>query len=433
MKTLLKLWLLVLAVYLFAMASVMFAIPPAPALLNLYLYVMDNRWETRGVVERVKSDLDIVPYRVLTRDAGGAPKAKGFMQIELPGKAARRENPHVFLAPERKAKLTFLHGVFDFQGALHGAILLDETGQVSHRWLLPELVDYPGKKREGSLYPHGVLVDPDGSVTYIFDFGGTINKVDACGRKIWSRADGHDYNHVLSRADDGSIWTIDGQIRAFVRIDPDTGDVIDEIPMEKIVRANLDLGIFTTRFDHFETGPKALADPYHANDIEPLPAAMAAAFPMFRAGDLLISLRALNLIFVMDPDTARVKWYSQGETQLQHDPDFMPNGRIEVLDNHWFKPPSRILSLDPAGGPSRVVLDGASQDFFTPNRGKIEGSDGGHLVTSSKQGRVFELDPGGRKLFEFVNTYDDKEGLRALVSEAMVLPMDYFTDLPDCD
>ncbi len=301
-----------------------------------------------------------------------------------------------------------------------------------HRWTLTERFDYPGRQVGGHLYPHGILADPDGSLTYIFDFGGTITKVDWCGRTVWS-VGGHDYNHVLDRADDGSIWTIDGQIAAFLKIDPEGGQVLESIPFGDVLKANADLGIFTTRYDHFETGPRALGDPFHANDIEPLPAALAPMFPMFHAGDLLISLRALNLVFVLDPATYKVKWFSQGEMQLQHDPDWQPDGTITVLDNHWFQPPSRLIALDPKGGPSKVVKKGEDYDFFTPNRGKFERLEGGgHMVTSSKQGRVFETDATGRIVFEFVNTYDDAEGLRALVSEAVPLPVDYFRDLPDC-
>ena len=428
-----RIWFLVIVVYLFGVLSVMFSIQPMPAILDLYLYVTDNRWETKSVTERIKSDIDLVPYRVLTRDAGGAPDDPRFHEIALPGTNPRRAAPSVFIDPGRTPRLTLIHGVFDFADGLHGAVLLDEAGEVRHTWALTERQDYPNRQTGGHLYPHGVLIDPDGALTYIFDFGGTITKIDWCGRLIWSRG-GHDYNHVLERGDDGSIWTIDGQIAAFLKIDPSNGEVIERIAFGDVLKANANRGIFTTRYDHFETGPRALGDPFHANDIEPLPAALAPMFPMFRAGDLLISLRALNLVFVLDPATYRVKWYSQGETQLQHDPDWQADGTIIVLDNHWFQPPSRLIALDPKGGPPRIVLKGADYDFFTPNRGKFARlENGGYLVTSTKQGRVFETDATGKVVFEFINTFDNAEGLRALVSEAIPLAPDFFGDLPNCD
>jgi hypothetical protein len=45
---------------------------------------------------------------------------------------------------------------------------------------------------------------------------------------------------------------------------------------------------------------------------------------------------------------------------------------------------------------------------------------------------VFETDATGRITFEFVNTWDSDKGLRALVSQAISLPVDYFTDMPTC-
>jgi hypothetical protein len=288
-------------------------------------------------------------------------------------------------------------------------------------------------KPNSRLYPHGVQVDPDGAVTFIFDLGTSINKVDACSQYIWSHSGQRDYNHVLSRAADGAIWTLSGDPSYYVKIDPETGEELRKISMGDLIAANPDLGIFTTRSEHYAQGKEWNGDPFHGNDIEELLPEMAAAFPMFNAGDLLISLRALNLIFVFDPNTLAIKWWRQGATQQQHDPDWMTDGTIMVFDNRWDNPPSRLTSINPASNEVKTVLDGAKYDFFTINRGKAQLFDNDLLVTSPKQGRVFEVDAQGRVQFEFINTYDDQDGLRALVSEAIALPTDYFKEFPTCE
>jgi DNA-binding beta-propeller fold protein YncE len=433
MKTVLKIWFLVVILYGAGVASVMFAIWPATALVDIYQYITNNGYETRSVGERVRSDLDITPYRLLTRDGGGAARDAKFTRMKVANLRERRAQPQVFVSPARKPQLTFIYGVFDFTDGLHGAILLDENGKVIRRWTLNENPENLTAKPNTRLYPHGVLVDPDGSVTFIFDFGTSITKVDACGRYVWSKAERRDYNHVLSRSIDGNIWAPGGPPNWFDEIDPKSGEIIRSISMGDIIKANPDIGIFSPRAEFSSTGRIWPADPFHINDIEALQPKMAAAFPMLDAGDLMISFRALSLIFIIDPNSLKVKWWRQGAVQQQHDPDFEPDGTIMVLDNRWDNPPSRVVKIDPATYDVRMVLDGSKYDFNTINRGKIQQFGGDLLVTSSKQGRVFEVDETGRLVFDFVNTYDDKEGLRGLVSEAIALPMDYFKELPTCN
>ncbi len=433
MKTLLKIWLLVVALYGAGVASMMFAIWPAPAIVELYQYVADNRWETRNLRERVANDMGRTPYRLLTRDAGGAPTGAGFVPLEIAGLRERRQSPHIFIAPERQKQLTFIYGVFDFTDGLHGAILIDEDGKVAHRWTLSENPDLLESKPNIRLYPHGVHVDPDGAVTFIFDFGTSVNKVDACGKYIWSNPANRDHNHSIAADADGSLWMPAGPPNWFDRIDPANGEIVQSISMGDIIAANPDLGIFSARSEHYAEGRKWLGDPFHVNDVEPLLPEMAAAFPMFNAGDLLVSFRALNLIFVFDPDDLKVKWWRQGVSQQQHDPDWMADGTIMIFDNRWDNPPSKLIRIDPATNRVTTVLDGADYDFFTINRGKAQAFEGDLMVTSSKQGRVFEVDETGRVVFEFVNTYDDQKGLRALVSEAIALPVDYFEEFPSCN
>lgn len=432
MQAFLRIWLLVVVLYVGGVFSTVMKIWPAPAILEAYFYVTDNRWETRNLKERLWNDMGWLPYRLLTRDAGGAPEGD-YRVMALEDLKERRQAPHVYVADDRAAKLTFIYGVFDFTDGLHGAILLDPDGKVMRRWTLSENPEALESQPNTRLYPHGVVIDPSGAITYIFDFGTQINKVDACGDYVWTQATHRDYNHALSWAADGSIWTLSGDPSWFERIDNATGEVLQSISMGDLLAANPDLGIFSARSEHYAQGRQWNGDPFHGNDVEELTPAMAAAFPMFEPGDLLVSFRNLNLVFVFDPDTLAVKWWRSGFVQQQHDPDWMDDGTFMVFDNRWDNPPSRLVSIDPATYEVKTVLDGHDYDFFTINRGKSQKFGDDLIVTSSKQGRVFEVNKSGEITFEFINTYDDSNGLRALVSEAIALPVDYFKELPKCD
>lgn len=95
----------------------------------------------------------------------------------------------------------------------------------------------------------------------------------------------------------------------------------------------------------------------HLNDVEPLDAAMVEEYPRFEAGDLLVPLRNLHLVFVFDPESGRVKWHASHPLIRQHDPDFLGDGWVGIFDNNWddtFR--GRVL------GGSRIVAVQAHTD-----------------------------------------------------------------------
>ena len=50
------------------------------------------------------------------------------------------------------------------------------------------------------------------------------------------------------------------------------------------------------------------------------------------------------------------------------------------------------------------------------------------LVTSSQQGRVFEVDEDGEVVFELVNVLGESFDERLVLSNAIRLPSDYFSE-----
>jgi Arylsulfotransferase (ASST) len=132
---------------------------------------------------------------------------------------------------------------------------------------------------------------------------------------------------------------------------------------------------------------------------------MAEHFKEFTAGDLLVSVRNLNLLMVLDPETLHIKWWRGGLWRRQHDPDWQPTGEISLLDNRMDREYSRIVSIAPDSTTPKVLLDGRSNDFYTRIRGSHQLTPTGDLlVASTQQGRVFEVDASGKTVFEMYNT-----------------------------
>src|SRR5262249_4816693 len=61
-------------------------------------------------------------------------------------------------------------------------------------------------------------------------------------------------------------------------------------------------------------------DVLHANAVEVLRPELAAHFPAFKAGQVLVSLRELDALAVVDPDRGAVVWAARGPWRGQHDP-----------------------------------------------------------------------------------------------------------------
>ena len=156
---------------------------------------------------------------------------------------------------------------------------------------------------------------------------------------------------------------------------------------------------------------------------------LAAAFPQFTAGDLLVSARSLDLVAVIDPTTLRVKCWHNGPWVRQHDPDWLPDGTISVYDNQMRDGHSigrsRIIVIAPATFQTKTLFDGRPVQTYSAIRGKHQIlSDGSLLITLSQQGRVLHITRDGRVIMGFPNRFNQRRNL--LLSEMQFFAADFF-------
>jgi hypothetical protein len=324
-----------------------------------------------------------------------------------------------------------LYGIFQIDGEpSYAALALSPALAIEHVWLVS------GKATgdrvtpfEQAPYPHGFAMLRDGSIIAGFDTNYRTVRIGPCGNRIWN-SDTY-LNHAITPVDDDRFaWGV-GPSDNIQKIDLGTGRVVRTIGMDAVRAANPDVtALDMLRIDDNGLGGNSRTstagsyyDPYHINDAEPLPPEMAAQFPQFRAGDLLLSFRSLNMVAVVDPQTLRIKWFTNGYTFRQHDPDWEPNGQISVLDNEMGRGFSRIVGFDPRTGLHHMVMDGASLNFYTRIRGKHQSlQNGGILITSSGQGRVFEVDGNGKVVVDILDRDPSHKGKNLLISEAILFP-----------
>jgi len=353
---------------------------------------------------------------------------------------------YVRRTPAARPGWRLIVGMFALAGERRHAVLaLDPEMTVRHVWPLHERgVEVPDEIQIQTpfyKFPHGFAPLPDGSIVFGFDHGKSLRRFDACGRELWTRVGG--FHHAVTYdPTTHSLWTLrGGQAQEpgvpldedfheyIVELDADDGATLRQFHLDDVMAANPELDVLGVRQldDHERDRPKWAQDPHHINDVDPLPTALADRFAGFEAGDLLLSFRSLNLVAVVDPDTLAIRWWRGGFVRRQHDPDWLPDGRLLVFDNNMNRGPSRIVAIDPADFAVERLVHGADHHSNTGIRGKHQRlPDGTIAITSAMQGRVFEVAPDGSVAFELVNFLDDSKAEVIVVSEATWLPADAF-------
>ena len=344
--------------------------------------------------------------------------------------------------------LVLMAGFFEEENQVR---LVRRDGTVVHRWSLDYFDDFPDPQARGcalesslDVDTHGVHVTPRGELVVSYEYCGAV-KLDQCGNVVWRLPE--QTHHAVTPAEDGGYWMLgrDQWLRGdhpgrleplstnapyptiledtLLRVSED-GEVLEERSIPELMRENgLEAVLTSSEGITFPLTERVNGwEIVHANKVTELTSELAGAFPMFEAGDLAISLRGRNAVFVLDPDTNEVKWHQMGPWLRQHDPEFAPDGRLSVFNNNVYITAyddgqtdldtpftTNIMAVDPETGETEVVFGEApGQEMLSVLRGDHELlDDGGMLITEFDAGRVLQVDADGDIVWEYVNQYDD--------------------------
>lgn len=275
---------------------------------------------------------------------------------------------------------------------------------------------------------NGAKLYENGDVVFNFYRIGIV-KIDKCSNVIWKRP--YRAHHSIYEDKDGSIWfpsvkkpqdpySFSRQISIhfpdyIFKVSPD-GKLLKEINLlETILRSNMIARLSATGTSKLTV--QSNGNFYtHLNSVKILEGPKADAFPLFNAGDILVSIRNFNMLMVIDPDTHLVKWSMTGPFIRQHDPDFLDNGHISVFDNMGSTVTgdalgaSRILDIDPVTKKTRIVYEGSpGKPFVTTEKGNHQRLPNGNiLITESNSGRFFEITGSGEIVWSYIDRWDEK-------------------------
>ncbi|MEE9322054.1 MAG: arylsulfotransferase family protein [Granulosicoccus sp.] len=327
---------------------------------------------------------------------------------------------------------------YDAEDADFGIWLFDTDGNKVHQRTLNYHVQDPDGPSGGSEAPHAFHFLADGSVIVNTDKGDVMARYDVCGEPMWSKKGA--FHHSLAPDPNGGLWTWRGEQSAFaqyqylVLFNPDNGEVIREISLvDDIINASArNKAIFTLvpgyELKH-EQGLHSVHDLFHPNDLEILQESMAAAFPQFEVGDMLMSFRNINLLAVLDPNTFEIKWWRHGPWIQQHDPDFTASGEITLFNNNGWRSASSIVAIDPSTQHIRTVDIDPNFRFYSQYMGKHNYLENETLqVVVPFEGRALEFDKNGELILEINNIFSEHHN--AFLADYTLLLEDFFATPP---
>lgn len=340
-----------------------------------------------------------------------------------------------------------------------GIKLVNMEGDLLHDWAVsfneiwPQAEHLNFQPHDWDTNIHGMWAQPNGDIIFNFEHDGLVS-INACSGVNWKHP--IESHHVVHRAENGNLWVGDDlrhderderfpwlippfHEELLTELTPD-GDIIRKLSLLEIIYNSGYEALLVDATDH---NPKTAdgwrgmvtttrEDITHLNDIEVLSSEVADAFPLFEAGDIMLSLRNLDLILVVDGKTELIKWSMTGPWLLQHDPDFLPDGNIMLFDNRALQRNrlgthgSRILTVDPVSRDVRVAYQGSTADiFFSSQMGKQQPlANGNILIAEPDGGRAFEVTTNGEISWEYINRWSDDQV--AVITQAIRLPIDYF-------
>jgi hypothetical protein len=329
-----------------------------------------------------------------------------------------------------------------FTLCMHGggsrASLINMRGDVVHRWNVPfsEMWSDPPHLRgpiddatvyfnDGHVYPNGdLVVVVEGPInTKNSSNGYGLAKLDKDSHIIWKYAE--KCHHDVDVSDDGTIYTLANETLekvprglGFIPT-PCMVDCIDIVSPDgrKLKRISLLEALQDSPYSPLlcmlerpaRTGgalpPGTMPSPFlddarrrdvlHTNAVKVLNRALAPKFPLFKAGYLLVSLRHLDAIAVVDPESAKVVWAARGPWHAQHDPSFLENGHMLLFDNLGSPVGSRVLEFDPSTLAFPWSYPGDNdKPFLSRIRGMAQRLQNGNtLIVNSDGGEAFEVAP----------------------------------------
>lgn len=357
-------------------------------------------------------------------------------------------------APEQNGVVVRVPGATDdgynlyCSGHAPEVILMNMDGDILHRWYKEFEDIWPDRTpvEDYGTYVRRCHLFDNGDILAVYDESGLV-RLDRDSNVVWTFDE--PTHHDVGVGADGRIYVLTHyllerpKVRKGERILDDhvvvlsaDGEVLDRV---SLIDAFLD-----SPFDRVVERVPARKDVFHTNSIEVLDGRFVDRHPAFAAGNLLVSLREIDIVAVVDMKKHAVAWIMWGMWKHQHHPTMLDNGNMLVFDNLGHYGMSKVFEFDPFAQPAIASYpyqefdplrqevtwsyEGTTRNrFFSRFCGTAQRlGNGNTLITQSDSGRVFEVTPEGNIVWEFLNPNraGDENELIAVIFDMLRLPSD---------
>jgi hypothetical protein len=324
------------------------------------------------------------------------------------------------------------------------ATLHDMQGNVVHQWNMPAHLDWPTSPgvrvpmRNEFIHWDNVHVFPNGDLLALCarndgPYGYALVKLDRDSHFIWAYS--ANVHHSFDVGADGRIYALTQRFDAdpppgfpatlrryiaedLVVLSPD-GNVLNTIPLYEafrdtryyipfishILQLSVHVGSSSKVEDTKAPSPAdtiLTGDILHSNSVKVLPQALAAKFPQFKPGWVLLSFRTPSIIALVDPEEKRqVVWAVLGPWLAQHDAQFLEDGHLLLFDNNGSPYGARVLEYDPV---SQAIPWAYTSEEIQPmrvsSRGACQRLSNGNTLIVVPELSVFEVTANKETVWE---------------------------------
>jgi hypothetical protein len=273
-------------------------------------------------------------------------------------------------------------------------MLIDMTGRIVHIWPRVRATARARLGRDGRL-----LVIGTDNLIKVYEWDGRLSW-------YFRPPEGYVPHHDVTWLDNGNVLVLTGDER-----DP-RGDLLQEVDRRGRVVWEW------SSWDHreaFATWNDKAFYPTHINSIREIPANrwFDRGADTLRPGNILVSARNLDTIFVIDKATGEIAWQHTRRLDRQHEAVMIPRGQpgagMIVLFNNVLKNRngyrrSEILVLHPVE--RSVFWRFRNRNFFSSIAGSQQALPNGNILISSSQGgRVLEITPNHELVWQWTPPY----------------------------